>query len=109
MTWQEILREVGINPEVFLAGGAGGILRGVSHKRITIVERILSPISGALGAAYLTIPVVHYLLKIGVPMPEDPQPALLATGFLVGTSSMWISDFIFKILTRKFGGGNPAT
>ena len=103
MVWQDLLRDIGVNPEVFIAGGAGGVLRALSRKKISIVERLLSPICGALGAAYLTLPVVLYLVKIGMPIPDDPQPAVLATGFLVGTSAMWITDFVFAVISKRLG------
>ena len=103
MSWQDLLRDFGVNPEVFIAGGAGGVLRALYRKKISLVERILSPLSGALAAAYLTIPVVHYAVKLGFPTPDDPQPAVLATGFLVGTSAMWISDIVFAVITRRLG------
>lgn len=107
MNWQEILQSLGINPAVLFAGGAGGVLRALSRKKLKVREMILSPICGALAAAYLTLPVVHYLLAVGIPLPSEPEPAILATGFLVGSSAMWVSDIIFEAVVSRFIRNSP--
>lgn len=108
MTLSEILQSLGINPAVLVAGGAGGVLRALSRKSLKVREMILSPICGALAAAYLTLPIVHYLMAVGIPLPSEPEPAVLATGFLVGTGAMWISDMVFEAIVRKFRPNAPA-
>lgn len=83
------------------AGGAGGVLRALSRRRLKVREMVLSPICGALAAGYLTLPVVHYAKVIGWPMPDDAQ-STLAAAFLLGTCAMWISDIVFEFVVRRF-------
>lgn len=107
MTLHEILISIGINPEVLIAGGFGGVLRALSRKRFKVREMFASPICGALAAAYLTLPTVDYLRAAGIPMPGDDAQTVLASAFLIGTCAMWISDFIFEIIVRRFKPNEP--
>lgn len=50
------------------AGAFASTLQGVR-------EMVASPICGALAAAYLTVPVIHYVKSIGLPMPPDDSLA----------------------------------
>ncbi|WP_236775509.1 hypothetical protein [Agrobacterium tumefaciens] len=100
MNLMDLLDAIGIKLGVLVAGFAGGLLRALSRKSFTVREVFVSPICGALAAAYLTTPVLHYFYKIGWPLPEDPVATTLAAAFLVGTSAMWISDLVFLALGR---------
>lgn len=105
ITLSELLDILGIKLGIFVAGLSGGILRGLSRKRYTVREIIASPICGALAAAYLTMPVLHYLRAINWPLPDDMVTATNATAFVVGTSAMWIADLILEIIARWVRGG----
>jgi len=107
MTLPEILQSLGINPAVLVAGGFGGVLRALSRQRFKFREMVASPICGALAAAYLTLPTVHYIRATGWPMPEDQEPVILASAFLIGTCAMWISDVVFEIVVRRFRSKEP--
>lgn len=104
MTLHDMLQSLGISPSVLAAGTAGGILRALSRKRYKFREMIASPICGALAAAYLTEPTIHYLERINWPLP--PADALLstqhATAFLIGVIAMWIADIAFEVVVRRF-------
>ncbi|PSJ49382.1 hypothetical protein C7I85_30275, partial [Mesorhizobium soli] len=65
MTLTQIMEALGINGSVVVAGLSGGVLRALSRKKLKVREMILSPICGALAAAYLTLPTVHYLKAVG--------------------------------------------
>lgn len=104
MTLNDLLQSVGIDPSVLVAGAGGGVLRALSRKRLKIREMVLSPICGALAAAYLTLPVVHYGQRVGWPMPDEPTQAVLAAAFLIGSCAMWISDMVFNWIARRIGG-----
>lgn len=104
MTLHELLQSIGINSTVLAAGGAGGALRALSRKRFTVREMIVSPVCGALAAAYLTLPAVDYMQVVGWPLPDDVTQVVLASAFLIGTCAMWISDVLFALVTRKIGG-----
>lgn len=104
----DILDAIGIRLGVLIAGFAGGLLRALSRKSFTIREVVVSPICGALAAAYLTTPVLHYFYKIGWPLPEDPVATMLAAAFLVGTSAMWISDLVIDAAGRWLKGSGSA-
>lgn len=105
----DFLDALGIKASVLFAGLSGGILRALSRRRYTAREIIASPICGALAAAYLTLPVLHYLSAINLPLPEDQMAAMNATAFVVGVSAMWIADLIFDAVSRRIrGGGTPA-
>ncbi|MDW6020648.1 hypothetical protein SAZ10_02605 [Mesorhizobium sp. BAC0120] len=107
MNLHDILLSVGIDPAVLYAGGAGGVLRALSRRKLKVREVLLSPVCGALAAAYLTLPVVHYVKAVGWPMPgEDPQ-SVLAGAFLIGTCAMWISDMVFEYIVRRFRPAEP--
>lgn len=105
MSVNEFLDAAGIKIGVFVAGLSGGILRGLSRRRYTAKEMIASPICGALAAAYLTMPILHYLRAINWPLPEEPIAATNATAFVVGACAMWISDIMLEIVSRWIRGG----
>lgn len=107
MTLHEILQSLGISPAVLAAGGFGGALRALSRKRLKFREVVLAPVCGALAAAYLTLPVVHYLRTVGWPLPGDDAQAVLASAFLIGTCAMWIADLVFEVIVRKFRPTEP--
>lgn len=101
---RELLDAMGLNPLVLGAGFAGGLLRALSSKRHTLLERIVSPLCGALAAGYLTAPGVHMLRVLSVPLPfEDPQATFGAVAFLFGVSAMWISDAFMLFVLRRLG------
>ncbi|MDH6229589.1 hypothetical protein M2281_000161 [Mesorhizobium soli] len=102
MTLGQILEALGINGSVVVAGLSGGILRALSRKKLKVREVILSPICGALAAAYLTLPMVHYLKAVGWPLPAEDAQVILASAFLIGTCAMWISDIVFGVVARRF-------
>lgn len=105
MSFSDFLDAIGIKLGIFVAGLSGGILRGLSRRRYTAKEMIASPICGALAAAYLTVPVLHYLRSINWPLPEDPVAATNAMAFVVGACAMWISDLLLEIVARWIRGG----
>ncbi len=104
----DLLRSIGIEPAVLYAGAAGGVLRALSRRRLKVREVVLSPVCGALAAAYLTLPVVHYVKATGWPLPGEDAQATLAAAFLLGTCAMWISDIVFEFVVRRFKGGERA-
>ncbi|TIT00946.1 hypothetical protein [Mesorhizobium sp.] len=98
--WFDLL---GIKGPVVAAGLAGGVLRALSRHRYKVREMVASPICGALAAAYLTLPVVHYFRATGLPVPSsDDDTTTLAAAFLIGVSAMWISDIVFEVVVRRF-------
>jgi len=103
MTWGDLLSSIGISPDVLAAGGFGGVLRALSRRKLKVREVFLSPICGALAAAYLTLPTVHYLRLIGWPLPAQDDQTILASAFLLGTTAMWLSDLVFGFLARRLG------
>ncbi|PSJ50759.1 hypothetical protein [Pseudaminobacter soli (ex Li et al. 2025)] len=107
MTLSQILEALGINGSVVVAGLSGGVLRSLSRKKLKVREMILSPICGALAAAYLTLPTVHYLKAVGWPMPSEDAQAVLASAFLIGTCAMWILDIVFEVVARRFRAQTP--
>lgn len=107
MTLHEILQSLGLNPAVLAAGGFGGVLRALSRKRFKFREMVAAPICGALAAAYLTLPVLHYIRITGWPIPEDEAQAVLASAFLIGTGAMWIADVVFEVIVRRFRPADP--
>lgn len=98
----DFLQSIGINPAVLVAGGLGGVLRALSRQRWKFREVIASPICGALAAAYLTLPTVHYVKAVGWPVPQDEAQVVLASAFLIGTCAMWIADIVFELIVRRF-------
>ncbi|MFI0849294.1 hypothetical protein [Mesorhizobium sp. IMUNJ 23232] len=87
----DLLDALGIKGSILVAGLAGGVLRALSHRRFKIREMVASPICGALAAAYLTVPVIHYAYSVGVPLPPDNnQAGTHAAAFLIGVCAMWI-------------------
>ncbi|EHK57730.1 hypothetical protein [Allomesorhizobium alhagi] len=104
MTLHEILVSMGINPSVLAAGTAGGILRALSRRRFKVREMLASPVCGALAAAYLTEPTIHYLRAVGWPLPPDSATLATehATAFLIGVIAMWIADILFEVIVRRF-------
>jgi hypothetical protein len=107
MTLHEILQSVGIDPSVLYAGGAGGVLRALSRRKLKVREVLLSPICGALAAAYLTLPAVHYVKAVGWPIPGEDAQSVLAAAFLIGTYAMRISDIVFEFIVRRFKPAEP--
>lgn len=107
MTLPEILRAMGLDPAILIAGLSGGALRALSRKRLKVREVVLAPLCGSLAAAYLTIPTVHYIRAVGWPLPDEPQPVVLASAFLIGTCAMWISDIVLEIVVRRFKPAGP--
>lgn len=103
MTLHDILAAIGVDPTVLYAGAGGGILRALSRRRLRLREIVVSPVCGALAAAYLTLPSVHHLRAAGLPLADDDHQTILACAFLLGTSAMWITDFLFTIIARRFG------
>lgn len=101
---QELLDTLGIKAPVLVAGLSGGILRALSRHRYKVREMMASPVCGALAAAYLTLPVVHYFRATGLPVPDD-DTTTLAAAFLIGVSAMWISDIVFEVIVRRFKPG----
>lgn len=109
MTLGELLRSVGLDPFVVAAGGAGGLFRSLSGRRLKLRERIVSPLCGAICAGYLAYPVTHYLRAISVPLPPSDLAAIGAVGFVVGTWGMWVSDALLDraVLWIKNYGVKP--
>lgn len=105
--WHDLLSSMGVNPAVLAAGGAGGILRALSRNRFKFREMVASPICGALAAAYLTLPVAHYLRAVGWPLPDDDAQVVLASAFLIGTGAMWAADLVFELIVRRFIRPDP--
>jgi hypothetical protein len=104
MTVVELLELFGIKASVLAAGLSGGVLRALSRKTYKVREMVASPICGALAAAYLTTPAVHYLGMVRWPLPEDHLTTQHATAFLIGVSAMWISDALFELVIRRIKG-----
>lgn len=106
MTLHDLLQSLGINPSVLAAGTAGGLLRALSRKRFKFREMIAAPICGALAAAYLTEPTIHYLKAVNWPLPssDSMQATQNATAFLIGVVAMWIADIALDVLVRRFKG-----
>lgn len=94
----------GLKDSVIMAGAMGGFLRAFSRKHTTFREVIASPICGAIAAAYLTEPIVHYMRAMSLPLPpnDGTNTALHAAAFLVGVCGMWLSDFIIGWIEDKF-------
>ncbi|MDM7852691.1 hypothetical protein [Pseudochrobactrum kiredjianiae] len=97
------LNPYGLKISVVIAGFAGGVLRALSRNQHTFRETIASPVCGALGAGYLTEPLVHYLKAIHFPLPPDDgsNVTMHASAFLVGVSAMWISDALFAFVSNR--------
>jgi hypothetical protein len=104
MAINEFFDALGVKGSVAAAGLAGGLLRSLSRRNSTWYERLASPICGALAAAYLTTPVLHYLYSINWPLPEDPVATMNAAAFLTGASAMWISDLLLEVMGRWVRG-----
>lgn len=101
MTPADFLEMLGIKGSVLAAGLSGGVLRALSRKKYKVREMIASPICGALAAAYLTSPMVHYLGMVRWPLPEDQVATQHAAAFLIGVSAMWIADAVFEFVWRR--------
>ncbi len=102
MSLHEFLTNLGLNPNFIVAGTAGGFLRALSRKQFKIREVVFSPICGALAAAYLTEPIIHYARMMNWPMPTDgaPEATNNAAAFIVGVIAMWITDILTDRLMR---------
>lgn len=79
-------------------------MRALSRQKFKFREIFASPICGALAAAYLTVPTVHYIKIAGWPLPSEEGPIMLASAFLIGTCAMWISDIVFEMIVRRLKG-----
>lgn len=101
---QEPFNDYGLSAPVLLAGFMGGVVRALSRGYTSLRTVIVSPVCGALCAGYLTRPLVHYVDKLGIPLPpidaSGSDSSLLAAGFVVGICGMWISDFVFLQANR---------
>lgn len=106
MTFPDILQALGIDPSVVTAGTAGGLLRALSRRRFKFREMIAAPVCGALAAAYLTVPAIHYLTVLNVPLPssDNVQATQNATAFFIGVVAMWIADIALELLVRRIKG-----
>lgn len=104
MTLHDLFNAVGINPSLLLAGTAGGALRALSRKRFKFREMVAAPVCGALAAAYLTVPTIHYLTVVKFPLPptDNEQATQNATAFLIGVVAMWIADIVLDLVVRRF-------
>lgn len=102
MTLHEFLLSFGVNPNFLAAGTAGGILRALSRRRFKVREAFASPICGALAAAYLTEPIIHYARMINWPLPPDDASIATqnAAAFLVGVIGMWVADIVLEVVVR---------
>ncbi|WP_442580699.1 hypothetical protein ACSBOB_01480 [Mesorhizobium sp. ASY16-5R] len=96
----DLLNALGIKGSIVVAGLAGGVLRALSHRRFKLREMVASPICGALAAGYLTVPVLHYIKSVGLPLPADDVASTHAAAFLIGVCAMWIADILFEIIVR---------
>lgn len=94
---------LGIKASIIAAGLFGGLLRAMSRKRFKLCEIVLSPLCGALAAAYLTVPAVHYATRFGLPLPgpELDIATTHAAAFMIGACAMWICDILFEVIVRK--------
>ena len=103
---QEQFNDLGLSMPVLIAGFAGGVVRALSRGYSSFRAIIASPVCGALCAGYLTKPFVHYVDKIGLPLPPvdatGTDTSMLAAGFVVGICGMWISDFVFLYAEKLF-------
>jgi hypothetical protein len=72
------------------------------QSRSAVCGRLRSPICGALSAAYLTLPFVHYVRASGWPLPVDELQTVLASAFMIGTCGMWLADILFEMVVRRF-------
>ena len=81
--------------------------RGLSRRRYTAREIFLTPIVGAIAAAYMTEPALFYLRAINWPLPDRDITATNVAAFVVGICGMWVSDLIFEIIARWVRGGTP--
>ncbi len=101
MTLHELLQSVGVDPSVLFAGAGGGVLRALSRRNLKVREMVVSPICGALAAAYLTLPAVHFGKATGIPLPGEEIQAILAAAFLIGTVAMWITDWTGELIAKR--------
>lgn len=102
MALHDFLTDLGLNPNFIIAGTAGGFLRALSRKQFRIREVVFSPICGALAAAYLTEPIIHYARMMNWPLPPEPASITTSNGaaFIVGVIAMWITDIVVDRLMR---------
>ncbi|NEI70938.1 hypothetical protein GR212_15245 [Rhizobium lusitanum] len=107
MAINEYLDALGIKVGVVVAGFMGGVLRGLSRRRYTAREIFVTPIVGAIAAAYMTEPVLFYLRAINWPLPDRDITATNVSAFIVGIGGMWVSDLVFEIVSRWVRGGKP--
>lgn len=107
MAINDFFDAIGIKAGVVVAGFMGGVLRGLSRRRYTAREIFLTPIVGAIAAAYMTEPALFYLRAINWPLPDRDITATNVAAFVVGICGMWVSDLIFEIIARWVRGGTP--
>ncbi|PSJ64518.1 hypothetical protein [Kumtagia ephedrae] len=98
---QDLLDALGIKGSILAAGLAGGVLRALSHRRFKFREMVASPICGALAAGYLTVPTLHYIKSVGLPLPPDDVASAHAAAFLIGVCAMWIADILLELVVRR--------
>lgn len=107
MAINDFLDALGIKLGVVVAGFMGGVLRGLSRRRYTAREICVTPIVGAIAAAYMTEPALYYLRSINWPLPDRDMTAINVVAFVVGICGMWVSDLAFEIIARWVRGGRP--
>lgn len=102
MSMHDFFASLGLNPNFIVAGTAGGFLRALSRKQFKLREVVLSPICGALAAAYLTEPIIHYARMMNWPMPQEAATDATnnAAAFIVGVIAMWITDIVVDRLMK---------
>lgn len=93
----EPLKEYGLEASLAVAGLAGGLLHAISKKGLTMKQRFLSAICGALSASFLTAPVYHaaLMLPISLPPASESNELYLSTAFIVGNCGWYISEWVY--------------
>ncbi|MEQ1956067.1 hypothetical protein [Mesorhizobium sp. CN2-181] len=71
-------------------------------------ERVASPIYGTLAPGYLTVPALHYIKSIGLPLPPDDIASAHAAAFLIGVCAMLIADIPLEVVVRWVKPKAPA-
>jgi hypothetical protein len=75
-------------------------VQALSHRRFKPREMVASPTCGTLATGYLTVPVLHHIKSIGLPLPPDDVASTHAAAFLIGVCAMWIADILFEIVVQ---------
>jgi hypothetical protein len=96
MSIHDFFTSLGLNPNYIVAGAAGGFLRALSRKQFRLREFVLFPICGALAAAYLSEPAIHFARMMNWPVPQEAATDATnnAAAFIVGVIAMWITDIV---------------